>query len=223
MQTNQNDRLELKCGEIPDFDPASWDSIEAAFAGAQACVSRQYWQPVTDTGFRPMTIRTGWRNGELAVYAVLKDDDIFNPATKLNEFGFMVGDVFEMFLRPVDQDPYFEFHVSPENQKLQIRFPSAEVLRQRKGPPDERWFISDRQIGSQVLLEPVLKQWRVLARIPFDMVAEKSETQPGSRWLFSFSRYDYTRGQNQPVYSSTSPHVKLSFHIQEDWGTLVFE
>jgi hypothetical protein len=37
-----------------------------------------------------------------------------------------------------------------------------------------------------------------------------------------FSRYDYTRGMGEPVLSSTSPHRRLDFHRQHEWGTLDF-
>ncbi len=224
MATTNSSRPELKCTQLSDFKPESWSSIEAAFADSQPCVTRQYWKPEPEAAFRPATIRVGWRNKEFLVYAVLSDDDIFNPVSEFNEPAFMKGDVFEMFLRPVDQDAYFEIHVSPENQKFQVRFPSAAAfLGRTSGPIPSDWMLSHRQVSSRVLVERDQKRWRVLAQIPFDLVAENSIPTAGSKWLFSFSRYDYTRGVAQPVYSSTSPHVKLSYHIQEDWGTLVFK
>ena len=64
--------------------------------------------------------------------------------------------------------------------------------------------------------------WRVVARVPFAVVMETESFQPGCRWKFSFSRYDYTRGRAKPVLSSTSPHLRLEFHRQEEWGTLTF-
>ena len=66
----------------------------------------------------------------------------------------------------------------------------------------------------------VAKRWEVAVEIPFFMVNEVFLPQPGDRWLFSFSRYDYTRGQEKPVLSSTSPHAVLNVHWQVESGVL---
>jgi hypothetical protein len=84
-------------------------------------------------------------------------------------------------------------------------------------------MIYDRQIDTRVRVEGTQGRWWVLAAIPADMVADSGVLGPGSRWLFSFSRYDYTRGKPAPVLSSTSPHREVNFHRQQEWGTLLFE
>ncbi len=71
-------------------------------------------------------------------------------------------------------------------------------------------------------VEPGEGPWTVQVSIPLDMVCEQGKVRTGDRWKFSFSRYDYTRGTATPVLSSSSPHAELSFHRQQEWGTLVF-
>jgi hypothetical protein len=63
--------------------------------------------------------------------------------------------------------------------------------------------------------------WRVLAKIPA-CVARSKSIQAGDVWTFSFSRYDCTRGKNEPVLSSCSPHSQPRFHRQQEWGKLFF-
>lgn len=203
-------------------DVASWTRLEEALADAPDVQAFQAWRAEPEPGFRPMRVKAGWTREALVVHAVLEDADIFNPERRFNAMSFMAGDVFEMFLRPVDQEAYFEFHVTPENQKLQLRFPSARAFSElrREMPPE--WFINHRVIASRVRVTPAEEQWEVVAEIPFDLVCENSRPGPGMRWLFSFSRYDYTRGNSKPVLSSTSPHTVLGFHRQEDWGELEF-
>jgi hypothetical protein len=53
-------------------------------------------------------------------------------------------------------------------------------------------------------------------------VCDRARSLEGTDWLFSFSRYDCTRGLAVPVISSTSPHAAPSFHRQQEWGTLRF-
>lgn len=170
-----------------------------------------------------MRVKAGWTPEALIVHAELEDSDIFNPELRFNAPSFMKGDVFEMFLRPSDQQAYFEFHVTPENQRFQLRIPSAQEFstpRSEPGiPPD--WFV-ERMIESRVRVDAAAGRWEVVAVIPFDLVCETSRPGPGTRWLFSFSRYDYTRGRAQPVLSSTSQHAILNYHRQEDWGELLF-
>ena len=59
--------------------------------------------------------------------------------------------------------------------------------------------------------------------IPINLVVGDPANPGNAPWRFSFSRYDHTRGANNPVLSSSSPHQELDFHRQEDWGRLVFE
>lgn len=201
-----------------------WSQLISVFSDAPVVEAQQAWQTELDPCFRPMRVKAGWTPNALYVYAEIEDADIFNPEKQFNATSFLSGDVFEMFLRPCDQEAYYEIHVSPENQKLQLRFPSADALvkpRAQPGLPPE-WFISNRIIESRVRVNTAQQLWEVAAEIPFDLVCEASIPQRGTRWLFSFSRYDYTRGQGKPVLSSTSPHTVLNFHRQTEWGELLF-
>ena len=167
----------------------------------------------------------GWQPDAMLVLAELHDDDIFNPIEKFNDPAYQHGDVFEMFLRPENQDVYYEFHVSPGNQHFQLRIPSAAAFhglsRSRAGSIDP-WYIKETVFQSRAQMLHAEHLWRVVARVPFAVVMETEPFQPGCRWKFSFSRYDYTHGRAKPVLSSTSPHTRLGFHRQEEWGTLTF-
>jgi len=210
--------------KLTSVDLESWEKSVAALTDAQSVESRQAWRTDPEPGFRPMRVKTGWTNKALYVYAEIEDADIFNPETRFNEMSFMSGDAFEMFLRPCDQDAYFEIHVTPGNQKLQLRFPSAQALATPRATPGlpADWFIKDCVIESRVRVNAAAEKWEVLAEIPFDLVCETALPKSGSQWLFSFSRYDYTRGREQPVLSSSSPHPVVSFHRQSEWGELRF-
>lgn len=216
---------EVVCHHLPSLDVKSWDTNVAALRDAQACPLNQGWLPAPQPEFRPASVRTGWAHDGLFVFAELEDVDIFNPITEFNAMAFQHGDVFEMFLRPADQSPYYEFHVSPQNQKLQLRFPSSDVFFTPRKEPSlpADWFVSSRVIESRVRVDAARNRWWVQALIPFDLVAEAGPVRAGSRWLFSFSRYDYTRGQDKPILSSTSPHQQVNFHRQQEWGSLIFQ
>lgn len=214
----------LACGRISVGTEANWDEIAARFAGLSHCTLGQGWRAHQDPALRPTVVRVGWDGADLLVLADLSDDDPFNPVVVYNEPSFQHGDVFEIFLRPVGQDPYYEFHVTPGNQTFQLRFPSAAAFAAvRAGGIAGDWKLAAPVMRSRTRVLAEQKRWLALARIPVATVSEHGAVGPGTKWLFSFSRYDYTRGADQPVLSSSSPHSRCDFHRQDEWGTLTFE
>ena len=188
---------------------------------------RQAWRAEPEPDLLPARVRVGWSESAMLVEAELSDRDIFNPITEFNQTAFNNGDVFEIFLRPEWQTPYFEFHITPSNQLLQLRFADAQQVRQLPsvGTLDERLAgkkIWDQRITSSVRVEAAAQRWLVSVAIPFAMVVETGAMQPGARWLCSFCRYDHTRGRSAPVLSSTSPHAQCNFHRQEEWQPIEF-
>jgi hypothetical protein len=189
FKMNKHPCLSVTPLEAVAFD--SWRWIDAVFANAQAVESQQAWRAEPELGFRPMRVKTGWTRDALYVYAELEDADIFNPEERFNAPSFLSGDVFEMFLRPCNQESYVEIHVTPENQKFQLRIPSAKALtepRVQPGIPPE-WLV-DRVIESRVRLNSAAERWEVAVEIPFDMVCEV------------FLLYDATMGSGS-VYGLT--------------------
>ena len=224
MATLQPPRL--TCRPLPSFDLDCWDSIRSAFAEADPVSLAQAWLPTPEPSFKPACARTGRTESELAVFAEMEDEDIFNKATSLNECTYELGDVFEVFVKPETQEKYFEIHVTPENQKLQLSFPRPGAIREKPATPVAdplaKYKFGNPIICSRTLVEATRSRWSVLALLPLAIIQESGSVRPGHVWRFSFSRYDYTRGQPRPVISSTSPHPKPDFHRVEDYGFLKF-
>lgn len=205
----------ITCKAAKETPSGDWDAVHRLFRDAIPCGMRQAWLEQQESAFRPCSVRCVWRPDALWILAELEDDDIFNPAKQFNEPTFMLGDAFEIFLRPARQEAYYEFHVSPENQRFQLRIPG-------RGQLAAAVKVAAFQIDSRARAIRERRRWEVLAGIPFAHVAEQGQPREGDHWLFSFSRYDYTQGVEQPVLSSTSPHAKCGFHRMEEWGTLLF-
>jgi len=211
-------RPQLSCSPLGEFVPGDWQSVEAAFAKSPEISLGQSWRKKQQDRFRPAVVRTGSRDDTLWVYAEIHDLDSFNPETRFNEPFFMVGDAFEIFLRPLGQAAYFEFHVGPSNQLFQLRIPSAKAFAKQTEGESESWKIQKPVVHSWSAVDQNLHRWRLLVAIPAQSVVEKGGSL--SKWFISFSRYDYTRGKKGPVLSSSSPHAKLGFHRQQEWGTI---
>jgi hypothetical protein len=215
---------QLICRELPALPPSELAAVQHAFSSSAPCSLGQHWLPANEADFQPGVVRTGWHGNELLVFAELTDLDIFSTATGLNQKTWELGDAFEMFFRPVDQLAYAEFHVTPNNQRLQLRIPDEPTLRAaQKSGLVAPFLLPGEVIRSNVWIDSTAHRWSVYARIPAGAVRGKPLPLPGQQWKFSFSRYDYTRGRSEPVYSSTSPHTVLDFHQQLAWGTLQFQ
>jgi hypothetical protein len=215
---------QLHCRPLPAFDADELDSVRAAFAGAEACVMRQAWLAALEKDFAPAPVRVGTRGESLAVFAELEDADIFSRATAHNQRMWELGDVLEVFLSPENAAHYVEFHVTPNNLRLQLRFPDTATLRRAQAENKfDHLLLPDGVFRSRVWSQPESKRWFALMEIPVGVVCgDEPSPVAGTRWKFSFSRYDCTRGRSEPIYSSTSPHAKLDYHRREEWGTMTF-
>jgi hypothetical protein len=214
----------IECPRLPAFAPADLDAVRSAFSGVVPCSLRQAWLPALEADFAPAEVRVGWRGNYLLVFAQITDVDILTGVTGLNQRAWELGDTFEMFLRPEDKAAYVEFHVTPNNQRLQLRFADASVLEQvRRTGSINPTLLAGEVFQSRTWVRPDRKCWFVYAEIPATEVGGEIKAGAEGRWRFSFSRYDYTRGRKEPVISSTSPHAEANFHRQQEWGWLVFE
>jgi hypothetical protein len=214
----------IVCEPLPAFDSTQLEAVRCAFQSVTPCLFQQAWRDEEEAGFSPATVRTGWRENSLLVFAELADADIFNDATGMNQRTWELGDVFEMFFRAATRPSYLELHVTPGNQVLQLRYADdGSARRARETGRPEEFLISREVFHSRTWIENKARQWNVLAEIPAQAVCGSDESLENTQWHFSFGRYDYTRGIQAPVISSTSPHAQPDFHRQHEWGVMTFK
>lgn len=217
---------EFTLPKIPQFDDQNWTAIKTSLASGLVMDMKQTWQDMPSVNFAPCRVFTGWQDDSLVVYANISDKDIYNTAKELNEPAFMIGDAFEIFCRPLPQLAYYEMHVSPYNQNFQLRIASAKAFKdlcEKKLDKIKEDYLIHKipfsMFASKTRIDTQEGVWEVFARIPFENIIEIDQpVGVGSSFLVSFSRYDYTRGQAEPVLSSTSPHAHCSYHRQQEWA-----
>ena len=203
--------------ELPVFAADNLAVVRPAFQSAAGCGLKQAWRSAPEADFTPGTVWVGWRGGSLLVFAELADADIFSRATASNQRMWELGDTFEMFLQPAGTDGYVEFHVTPPNHRLQVRFPDGTA---RTRIPFAELVLPGDWFQSRTWLLPGERRWFVYAEIPAASLVAADGPLAGTDWRFSFSRYDYIRGRVEPILSSSSPHPVADFHRREEWGTL---
>lgn len=176
----------------------------------------QAWRDHPQAELQPGWVRVGHDGEDVWVAAELCDDQPSNAARGLNQETFQLGDVFEIFVRPEAQESYHEIHITPENQYLQLRWPSTDHFG--RAGHFTQFFVTDPLLISKTWVES--RRWRILASLRGREVSE-SRLEEGQNWLLSFSRYDYQPGRAAPVLSSCSPHSKPNYHRAHEWTRFV--
>jgi len=216
---------QIACPELPAIETtADLIAVIHAFRAAPVCKLQQAWRTEPEPGFAPATVRVGWRDNTLLLLAELEDADVFTFARHNNERLWELGDTLEIFLRAADQPAYSEFHVAPNNLRLQLGFTSADHSEQaRRNGSFASLIVHDITFNSRTWVLPKINCWYAFVEIPVASVSHAPDCLTGLKCQFSFCRYDYTRGCPVPVISSTSAHSRPDFHCREEWGTLRFQ
>lgn len=216
--------LEVECRRLPPFDARELAAIQNGFQKTEPIPFRQAWLATEQKEFAPGAVRLGWNDDALLIFAELDDRDILTRASGPNQRLWELGDVFEIFLKAAGHPSYVELQVSPNNCRLQLRFPNAVAVKAAREADDfNPYLLWTEDFYSATWVKPAEAKWFVFVKAPQHLVCPAPAPLPGQRWRFSFSRFDYTQGAAKPVASSTSLHKGTEFHCQEEWGTMEFK
>ena len=162
---------QLKCREVPAFNADKLDEIRAAFLRADDCGLRQAWLAAPEPDFTPATVRAGWRGNSLLAFVELEDADIITRATAHNQRMWELGDVLEIFLSPENSASYVEFHITPNNLRLQLHFSDTATLRQAQAENRfDHLLLPDGVFHSRAWVQAEDKKWFAFAEIPTAIV-----------------------------------------------------
>lgn len=206
------------CRLLPAFVAKDPQTVWWMFRGVRPMRFRQAWRPEPEPDFAPATVRVGWRADCVLVFAELVGADIFNAATGLNQETWLLGDTFEIFLQPPGGRAYVELHVTPDNQRLQLRYDGTDT----HNGSWQQALVREELFRSSTWVWPEVERWFVYAEIPVASAGEH-RLQPGDEWRISFGRYDYRRAARAPILSSTSAHAEPDFHRQHEWSAIRIE
>lgn len=184
----------------------------------------QAWQSDSDPAFQSACVWLGWDEALLYVLAELEGRAPSNPIKAFNVPSFDSGDVFEIFLKPRGQESYFEIHVNPNNQQVQLRIPSVEEFKQvREVGLPKTWYVNLPDLTSNVTVDPARGKWFVYVEIPHAQLTEAKKLVVGDQWEVNFARYDYSANGEIPVLSATALLQQPDFHRIQEWDVLEFK
>jgi hypothetical protein len=182
--------------------------------------TRQAWLDSAEDEFQPACIHLYPEHDRLCIIAALQDTLPRNKAIRLNETTWELGDVFEIFLQMENQPNYLEIHVTPENQRLQLRWTARtfDLFKAGERPLEASMVADPDWIESQTVVTPEKSLWLVYTGIPwsvFDLV-EKTKDE---HLYCAFCRYDIN-SVGKETLSATPAFPRANFHLRDFWHRL---
>ncbi len=178
---------------------------------------QQNWQrPANES--RPGWARIFWRADGLVFEWIFLGVPAGNRARRLNEPTWELGDVGEAFVQVDGRTDYGEFHVTPENQRLQVWWPAGGLAELRAGAaPLERFSLGpDAGLTSSAVVRG--DHWAARLSVPARVLG-LDRLGPDTILRAAVCRYDCGPGATA-VNSSTAPLRELSFHRPAEWDLL---
>jgi hypothetical protein len=177
----------------------------------------QGWRDQPEPHFNPGWARIRWDRTGLLFEAVFMQRQPANRARTLNERTWELGDIAEFFLQDTSTGRYLELHVTPENQRLQLRWPPDGLARFRAGTApleqflikDPHWVHSDTAVAAD--------HWTARAYVPLNCLG----LPPGMPLpVFRAAVCRYDRSQGPEILSSTARLSAPNYHLYAEWPEL---
>lgn len=180
----------------------------------------QHWRPQAEPGINLGWARIRWNDTGLLFETVFLQHRPANRARRLNERTWELGDIAEVFLQLSDRADYWEFHVTPENLRLQLHWPEGGLAAFRAGHAPFAKFTLGPHSGVSSTATVWPDHWRTTLTIPASLLGLNGFSA-GQSLRTAVCRYDCA-GSAEPVCSSTAPLLEPSFHRPADWSVLTF-
>ncbi|MDI1334895.1 MAG: hypothetical protein PSU94_01825 [Lacunisphaera sp.] len=136
----------------------------------------------------------------------------------MNQRTWELGDICEIFLQAEGRPDYFELHITPENNRLQLHWPPDGLARFRGEQARLEDFTISQPDWVESSTEAGPEYWVAHAKITFDRLGIDPLAHPPALRT-AVCRYDY--GPNPtPVLSSTAPLREPNYHRTQEWQLL---
>ncbi len=179
----------------------------------------QFWQPAgPEAGFRPGRACATWHGAALTFTLLFRGRPAGNRARRLNERTWELGDVGEVFLQIPGRPDYWEFHVTPENQRLQLHWPPGGLAALRSGNAPLDQFTLGARNGLRSTATVEADGWRATLAVSAATLG-LANLSAGLCFRAAVCRYD-CGGTAAPVCSSTAPLREMAFHRPDEWPVL---
>ena len=163
----------------------------------------------------------------LYIAFAFEDADVVDLSKEDDQELHTLSDVAEIFLKPLDDTWYWEFHVTPKGRASSYWWPGRGRLHLAGTKP----HVKPRFIRAVTWTQGTVNNWRdrdrgwtAVVSIPFAKLDRYGPPKdPHSRWTILLARYDYSRyrmKETGPELSASSVCSEPGFHQVDEYPRL---
>lgn len=162
-------------------------------------------------------VRFAWNEQGLYVQAELEDSFIVATERRDEQLHYETGDVFELFVKPLNDDYYWEMYATPFGNKSTLFFPRA-----REGMSVQNFLRDHSFHGLEVSAEITETGWVAGMFVPAEqLTALGASWGAGSEWSVLCGRYNYNNETlEEPELSMWPPVSRTNYHLTAEYATL---
>lgn len=166
--------------------------------------------------------RVCWDDQNFYLAVTFTDSDIVAEGTEDQLHHYLMGDVAELFLKPVDKSWYWEMYVTPAGHKTTLWFAGRGRLGLKSSESNPGGLrVAAQCQGTLNKWEDKDTSWTGEMAVPIKDLTARGETfGPGSRWTILVARYNYSRYLSWKELSMTPQISKTNYHQLEDYAIL---
>ncbi len=162
-------------------------------------------------------VRFAWSEQGLYVRAALDDSFLVSTDRRDEQLHFQSGDVFELFVKPLHDDYYWEMYATPFGNKSTLFFP-----REREQMTVAQHLKDHDFHGLDVASETISEGWKTRLFVPVSqLTALGAGWGDGTPWAVFCGRYNYNSEDLQsPELSMAPPLSATNYHLTNEYAEL---
>lgn len=159
------------------------------------------------------------------VAADMEDSDVVAQGKCDQQHLYTMGDIIEVFLKPVNDTYYWEMYGTPNNLRTTFFFPSRSYVFL----PDSADNVPEFEIRTSVDgtlndWQKTDKGWKIEFKFPIAVFERYgAKFAAGEPWVFLIARQNYSRRLPLKELSTVPPIQLADFHLLEQYGRLEIE
>jgi len=173
-------------------------------------------------------VSVAWDDEYLYLGVEFDDSDLVAEGMEDQLHHYSLGDVCELFLKPVNHTWYWELYVTPHGKKTSFRIPGSGRLgvpSALEPYPSGLKVAAGFENGTLNDFSDVDNGWVGEMAMPVaDLTANGEDFGLGSQWRILVARYNYSVHLNGRAELSMVPQLSAtSYHLIDEYATLQFE
>lgn len=166
------------------------------------------------------SVRFAWSDAGLHVFAELEDSCLIALNREDEQLHFETGDVFELFVKPLNDSYYWEMYATPGNNKATLFFP-----RDRTGMELNDFLHGHDFRSLEVSTEETSKGWNAYMFVPVEQfTAFGAGWGDETEWTVFCGRYNYnSHDLSDPELSMAPPLSATNYHLTNEYARLEWQ